>query len=298
MRKAVCAFLFFCLATINIAFANSPTNTDWLYFVGLKNNEWKVFAKALEGEQPFQELTTQSEPREIYLQADQQRLYYLDASSQLRRFDYSDGQDNVILKAKGKHSYAQPFVDAKSNQIFLVYMPAGESSKADIVSWNGQQVSPVVKQLSSQFEPFVHNSKWLYFGHVHCSIDCGRIIQEIWRKNIISGESEQVTLQGHIARQPIVDAKGQWLYFSSNKAGRYHIWRQQLNVNGEISQPIAITQGSVSDSDPALDGEGSLYFIRRANAQASLMKLDATGELKVLTLPNGVKEIRNMRINH
>ena len=297
MRKVIFTLLA-CWLFANIAVANSATNKDWLYFVGLQNNEWKVFAKTLDGDQPFQVLPTQSESREVFLQGNQRQLYYLDAASQLRRLAYSNGQDELILKAKGKHSYAQPFVDSASNQIFLVYMPAGESSKADIVKWDGKQVSPVVRQLSSQFEPFLHNGKWLYFGHVLCSIDCGRIIQEIWRKNLISGESEQITLLGHIARQPIVDTKGQWLYFSNNKAGRYHIWRQPLMTDGEMSTPIAMTQGNVSDSDPALDDAGNLYFIRRVAAQASLMKLDASGEMQVMPLPDGVNEIRNLRINH
>ena len=271
-------------------------NRTQLYFIGLQNDQWSVFTRAIDEDAAvFKNVTTLSEPREVYYQARTKTLVYLDAAAQLRHFSLSNGKDRLILHAEGKDSYAQPVMGYASDKIYLVKMPFGKSNQADIVAWQDGQVRPVVRQLASQFEPFLYQDKWLYFGHVHCTVDCGRIIQEIWRKNLVSGESEQLTMLGHVARQPVVDQQGQWLYFSSNRSGHYHIWRQSLS-DAHYEQ---LTDGSVIDTDPALDDVGHLYFIRRQADGNQLMWLDlSSGTLVQLPLPEDVKEIRNLRINH
>ncbi len=295
MLKFLIIVFFSMNAYFPIVVAQENKAKEWLYFVGLQDGHWYVFAKIVHDkfdDSTFQIIKTQSEAREIYFQANKKTLIYLDAAAQLRSFSLENEKEEILLSSNPKASYAQPFVD-KKGRIYLVQMPAGESSKADIVMWYKTKLYPSVRQLSSQFEPFV-NDKWLYFGHVHCTIDCGRIIQEIWRKNTISGESEQLTLMGHIARQAIVDQQNQYLYFSSNRAGHYHIWRQRL----PHSKPEQLTQGNTSDTDPALDKLANLYFIRHQAGKVYLMQKTVDGLLKTLTLPKNIKEIRNLRVNY
>lgn len=271
-------------------------NTETLYFMGLKNNSWFLFYRKL-GNQTFSSIKTSSEPREIYFSVIEKTIFYLDAETKLRQLKLDKNkEETIIFTPSQSDSYAQPFWDKNNQLLYMVKMPHGKSSEADIVVWNGEKMSPIVLQISSQFEPFISNKKWLYYGHVHCSLNCGHIIQEIWRKNLISGEAEQLTLLGQISRQAVVDKEGKWMYFSSNKQGTYQIWRQ--SVNGEKHTLEQISNSDATDSDPAISSKGQLFFIRHKQNKAYLMLRKNSGNIQQIPLPEGVSEIRNLRINN
>lgn len=270
---------------------DKSTTEEWLYFVGLQQAQWKVFIKPINAFE-FRVIETKEEPRGIYFNAKKQHLIYIGSSGNLRQFNVISGEDDIISHLENKQGYAQPFMDSQSDKIYMMFMPEGKSSQSDIVVWNKGKLKIIIKQLSSQFEPVRHD-KWLYYGQLHCRIDCGHLVREIWRKNIISGESEQLTMMGSITRQHIIDPQGKWLYFSSNKTGKYLLWRYSLEGN-RLEQ---LTKGAVHDSFPAIDVTGKIYFIRRIAGQARLLGLDNATE-QVLKLPKGVRDIRNLRVNY
>ncbi|VAW62699.1 hypothetical protein MNBD_GAMMA08-1237 [hydrothermal vent metagenome] len=294
---AILMLIFFVLP-VN---ANTPAET--LYFMGFKDNKWQLFYRKT-GDLNFKRIKTASEPRELYFSPHEQRIFYLDAETRLRQLILGEKQkEKVLFSPSENDSYAQLFWDRAGSLLYMVKMPHGKSSEADIVVWHKGKIKPVVRQISSQFEPFVYNKDWLYYGHVHCSLDCGHIIQEIWRKNLISGEAEQISLLGQISRQAVVDSEGKWVYFSSNKQGQYHIWRQALsgvssqNKGCKLCSAQQITKGNVTDTDPAINKEGEIFFIRHTQGKAFLMNYKKEGVLKRIALPEGVSEIRNLRIN-
>ena len=126
----------------------------------------------------------------------------------------------------------------------------------------------MVTQRSAQFEPYFHAPDTLYYANVLCTEGCGRVIQEIWRKNLVSGQAEQLTLMNAIAQQPVVSPDGKWLVFSSDKAGNFHLWRMELATR-RVEQ---LTAGRVTDISPAVDGNGEVYFIRRSRDGTRLMR--------------------------
>jgi hypothetical protein len=285
----IICFFSFCFSSVYAI--EKTAEKEYLYFVGLDKNQWKVFIKPLKASK-FQIIETKEEPRGIYFNAEKQQLIYIGSSGNLRQFKLEKNKDEIILQLENKQGYAQPFMDNKSGEIYMMFMPEGKSSQSDIAVWNNGKIKTVIKQLSSQFEPVIYK-KWLYYGQLQCRIDCGHLIREIWRKNLISGESEQITLMGRIARQHIIDPHGKWIYFSSNQTGHYLLWRYSLSER-KLEQ---LTKGAVHDSFPAVDSTGNVYFVRRKADQAVLLRLNNTME-QLLTIPEGVSDIRNLRINH
>ena len=112
--------------------------------------------------------------------------------------------------------------------------------------------------------------------------------------NVVSGEAEQLTLLNSISKQPFILAKDEWLYFTSNKSGNYHIWRYNLK-NKKYEE---LTEGNVTDSNPVLDKKKNLYFIRRSPQAVQLMRRSPKGELTVMKLPEGVTDLRDLRMSH
>jgi hypothetical protein len=146
---------------------------------------------------------------------------------------------------------------------------------------------------SAQFEPHVSaDGHALLYSHVVCAMDCGRIIQEIWQRDLRTGEAEQLTLLNGIARQPFQAPDGA-IYFSSNRAGNYHIWR--LARKG--AAPEQLSEGFLTDEAPVVDRAGSVFFIRRQREGVVLMRHSNAGGLEAVTLPRELKDLRELRIS-
>lgn len=269
----------------------STADKTVLYFSALTPEGWRI-VMTNPGDKRYRPLPTAVEAREFAYSPRRQALIYIGSDLKLRRLDEARQKESVLYTPTGRDLLAQPVYDDERDTVYLVFMPSGKSSEADIVAWKNGEIRPAVAQVSSQFEPFLHKPHWLYYGHVHCTTACGGIIQEIWVKNLVSGEARQVTLLGKISRQPFVSPDGAWLYFSSNKDGHYHIWRQAL-PNGRAER---VTSGNNADSDPVVTSDGILYFIRRSGGQSRLMRLDPRGRLETIELPAAFQDLRNLRL--
>lgn len=264
-----------------------------LVFVGLRDQGWQTYVVTKNGLPP-EALPLVSEVRTPVLSSDHNTLFYIDESAQLSAFSLADNKVEVLLSPSAEASYAQPEIDEKNNALYVVQLKQGKSVDTDILRLDltAKATSPLIIQRSAQFEPKLADS-WLYYSNVHCVLGCGKIIQEIWRYHSVSGIAEQLTLLNTISRQPAVDEKNQWLYFSGNGGGNYHIYRQSLAE--KHARPERLTEGEVTDMSPAL-ADDKLYFIRQQAQRASLMCRTQKGELHSLPLPEGITQLRDLEI--
>lgn len=262
-------------------------------FVGLKDGQWQLYLVAPNAEHP-QPAPTALEPRTPTYHPQTGKVAYIGADGHLREITLETKTEQVLLEASPKQAYTQPAYDAEGKRLFVVALQESASVDTDIVMLDEsrQKTKPVVTQPLAQFEPHFQAPDTLYYSSVPCSLGCGKIIQEIWRIHLVSGEAEQVTLLNAIARQPVVSSDRRSLYFASNKAGNYHLWRLALDT-GQY-QPL--TRGAVTDSHPALDRDGQVYFIRHSPVGAQLMRREADGALRVLSLPAAFDDLRDLEI--
>ena len=264
-----------------------------MVFMGLTERGWQTYNVLIEGQAP-QVLAINAEVRTPVLSSTKNTLFYIDEAAQVRRFSIADKKANRVLTASKAASYTQPETTVDNKALYIVQLQQGKSLDTDIVALDiaTQKITPVIIQRSAQFEPYL-SAPWLYYSNVHCVLGCGKIIQEIWRYHTIAGRAEQITLLNNISRQPTVDEHNQWLYFSSNAAGNYHIYRQSLQQNNASPEPL--TQGAVTDKSPALY-QNRLYFIRQQAQQTLLMCRTIHGELHSLPLPEGITQLRDLEI--
>ncbi len=159
----------------------------------------------------------------------------------------------------------------------------------------------ILRQASAQFHPYMHNDQ-LYYAHVSCRAECKPLIQEVWRKNLLSGRTQQLTLLNATSYLYSVTADDRYGFISSNQHGYYHLARLDL-VSGETTW---LTGGAATDSYPSVTAAGDLYFIRRTPAGSRLMKLPAVVSskgvvpealLKHVQLPADVQKIRYLELN-
>jgi len=265
-----------------------------MVFVGLTEVGWESYGVTKTG-QPPEKIALNTEARTPVMSSVSQSVFYLDAAGQVGRYSLKSRKTQILLSPSAEAGYAQPEIDDKNNALYIVQLKQGKSVDTDILRLDlaTHTTKPLVIQRSAQFEPKLAHP-WLYYSSVHCVIGCGKIIQEIWRYHIVGGLAEQITLLNTISRQPTVDPRNKWLYFSSNAAGNYHIYRQSLTDDNRRS-PQQLTEGAVTDMSPSLY-QDRLYFIRQHSTGADLMCRNAQSEFYQMPLPQGIQAIRDLEI--
>jgi Tol biopolymer transport system component len=210
-------------------------------------------------------------------------------------FDLASGRERVLALPDKDRGYTQPAYGEDGDPLFVVVLKEGASADTDILSLGVDRGNrePVVARRSAQSDPAPGTDGWLYYSNVHCTTDCGHIIQEIWRKDLVSGEAEQLTLLNALSRQPVLSGDGKTLYFSSNRGGNFHIW----SLDRAAGRYRQLSDGLVTDTDPAIDADGTLYFIRRSPSGTRLMSRDGTGRIVEVTLPEGITDLRDLEID-
>ena len=259
-----------------------------LAFLALVQNDWKVIALQ-HGE--FKTIATEQEPHTFDHDFHNAQTVYVGADKSVRLV--TAGKERMLLQAD-QHAFTQPSFVPGGQSVLLVKLVDGSSTNTNIVNLQPetQTTKTLVFQHSTQLDPFTLNSSELYYSNISCVEGCGKIIQEIWHKNLIAQTAEQLTLLNAIAHQPSVDQRGEWLYFSSNKKGNYHIWRLSL-INDTYEQ---LTEGDVTDSYPGVSRTGAVYFLRTVNNATSLLKREPDGVMTLIDLPPEYQKIRELKV--
>lgn len=265
---------------------------DGMMFIGLKDGHWRIHVVTDKG---LQILETASEPRTATFNRRRGAVAYMGADDKLHEIDIHQGKDRQLLTSDKERALTQPAYSASGQTLYMVAMQGGMSAQTDILAVNlDKKETPrrVTQQPGAQFEPRAMGDHGLLYSSVSCSLGCGRIIQEVWLKDMLTERARQVTLMNAIARQPSPSIGGKWIYFSSDADAHYHIWR--ISSDGGAAQQI--TKGNAADISPALDRRSWVYFIRYEPGGTKLMRIDGDGALAALQMPDGITDIRNLEI--
>lgn len=250
---------------------------------------WRIYKKT--DKKQWSTIKTNLEPRLFTANARTGRVAYIgiDGDVYLRT---KRGRENRIILAEPALAFTQPAFSPAGDKLYMTGLIKGNSQDTDLYVFDIQEetLSVLSDQRSAQFEPEV-NGDWLYYSNVSCVTGCAAIIQDVWRRHIISGEAEQLTMTKGIAREPTFSEASKTLYFSSNQAGNYHIWR----LAGDGS-PEPVTTGAVTDTSPKVSELGeAAYFLRQDRTGQAIVCHDGVREHNI-ALPQKVTKIRNLEL--
>jgi len=251
-------------------------------------DEWKIVVYE---DKLFKIIETELEPRTFDYDFINQQIIYIASDKTLR---LKDKDSESIVLSSNIDAYTQPMFTSSGKNVIMIKLIDGNSINTNIISYNlkSKNIKTIVSQRSTQLEPYILNDTNLYYSNVSCVEDCGKIIQEIWYKHILSGDAYQLTLTNSISHQPSVDSDQKNIYFSSNKNGFYHIWKMDLN-NNKYTQ---LTDGEVTDGYPMPTKKGDVIFIRKDGNKNMLMKINKNNKLTELKLPKEYKKIRSLKV--
>lgn len=262
-------------------------------FVGLDGSGWKLYFVPESGAAP-NAVPTETEPRTPSYDPQSGRIAYIAADGSLLVSKPDGSEKTRLLPASDAHTFTQPAYAPASGALYVVALSDGNS--ADTALWcvdpDGDVERPALEQRFAQFEPHVAADGYVYYGNAHCAGGCGRVIQEIWRFDPVSGQARQLTLRNAYSREPATSPSGKLLFYASNVAGSFDIWRQALD-GGE---PTRLTHSDANDLSVSIDAEGGVYFVRRAPDAVRVMRIREGGRPEQVPLPAPIRDVRSLRV--
>ncbi len=248
-------------------------------------------------------LVTQHEPRQACVTPDGSKAVYAAADGTVRTIDLRKSTEDVIARADRQRAYTQPCMSADGRQVLVVEMAEGKSLETEILEYtsgssggggSGSVPRHVARQSGAQHDPFIHQSRWLVYASVGCSVGCEELLVEIWTRDLLTGKTRQLTLLNAVSQSPVTD--GRRVVFTSNASGTYQLW--QVGQDGTGIRRLTgdgATQGvqGTQALHPALCG-GELYFVQSGPAGAAIARMGSDGTVTRLPTP-GLKSVRALR---
>lgn len=277
-------YLFTLIALGSVLFSKTPP----LSFIALNDDSWHVVV--CDETSTCHTFQTEQEPRTYDYDFTTGNLVYIGSDKNVHLI--VDNNESIFFKSD-KNAYTEPSFINEGKNIMLVELINGNSKKTKIITMNlkHKNIKTLHSQYSTALEPYTNNSTDLYYANVSCVEGCNKIIQEIWHKDLLDTQANQLTLLNTLSHQPRASKDNHMVYFSSYKNGNYHIW--VYNTHDHSSKQL--TFGEVTDGFPSPSTQG-LYFLRRIKNHVTLMHLSNDGNLTKVPLSENYIKIRNLKV--
>ena len=300
------------LSSLPPAQANTSPESDaqTIMIVGYDGAHWypyvaQLITKKTIEQAHWQKIETVSNPVAITRQPESGDFFVKKDNGEITRYLSSRSNEKAVLKESplpvlqsDTLNYTQ--LRAHAGGALAVQLQEGKSRQTSIMDITTPNMATLVNQASAQFHPLKTKNN-LFYAHVSCRLACDPVIQEVWRRDLVSGDTQQLTLLNSTSYLHSVDHDERFGYISSNQSGYYHLARLNLSTK----KVDWLTQGQVTDSYPSYSNSDALYFIRRDTQGTRLLRLPkATTSLAIsdhllddIPLPEKIKKIRYLEIS-
>lgn len=111
---------------------------------------------------------------------------------------------------------------------------------------------------------------------------------DIWVQDRAGAGARWLRLTSDAAwdREPAWSADGQWVTFSSDRAGGFDLWRVRVGAAGDGAAPERLTTSPEPEAEPAVAADGRTVFVRGRGPTARLWLRERDGTERRLTRSN------------
>ncbi len=261
-------------------------------FLAYDDEQWVVCLTQTDGS--VKEVILEEEPHTFDYNFQTGQILYTGSYGKLRI--HHKGSERELKLPYQNSAYTQPDFSCQKELAYAVELIEGNSKSTHIVliDLKNDALTTVIQQNSSQFEPSEIDNRTLLFTSLTCNQGCGKLMQEIWQKNSVTGESDQLTLLNAFSNNPTAHFNDQWIFFSSNKNGNYHIWGKNPKTDARAEE---LTFGNSTDTFPGAISKGSFVYIHHDKTNYRIMHADIRGKSYEVKLSKQYKKIRQLKVN-
>lgn len=187
------------------------------------------------------------------------------------------------LRLNNDHS---PSPDGK-RIAFSASSPASRGSQVYLCDADGSNVHVMVTATPSYFHGWSPDGKYLAYVHQHPAVNGVPANYDIFRIPAAGGEAEQLDSNPGYDDGPDYSPDGKWIYFNSDRSGKWDVWRIPAAGAGPADQKAErITNEETEDwfPHPSPDGKWLLFLSFAKGTKTHNDKLPGT-QLRMMPMP-------------
>ncbi|MCB1035495.1 MAG: PD40 domain-containing protein, partial [Acidobacteria bacterium] len=168
----------------------------------------------------------------------------------LRRWLPSSGKVETLPSTDSTFAELAPAVSPGGDRLAFV---SGRSGDLEI--WTAQVGGGGLLQLTHLGGPWVGHASWSPDGRTVVFVTGPSGSLDVWAVASDGGAAHELVGGPHQETSPLLSPDGRWLYFASDRDGRWRIWRLALGASGGASGvPDAVTPGEGASPHLSPDG--------------------------------------------
>ena len=243
---------------------------DMAFMANLDGN-WDLI-RIDENGRDFERLTqTPYDEKDANWSADQKKIVFASSDGRLRIIDTETKNVKEIAGSNLKYQKISPFFSSSGQEIvFAQFRPPSEGDDTDLLIYHLKTgaIRRLLDQYSLQMWPaWSPDGKKIVYANMHCSAECGRMIQELWIADAAGNWARQLLMTHSFCQHPVWSPDGQKIAFSSDKSGNFDIWIVDLK-DWKMEQ---VTTHEALDVKPAWSPDGQkLAFV---STRSGLMEI-------------------------
>jgi TolB protein len=284
MRHLRAMFFLFVLLSLFCKTAIAAQPEEKIGFVANVNGNWDLFVVDSDGQNLVQLTNTPYDESEPKWSPDKKQIVYSTSDGQLYIIDIETKKEYQLAIGDNNDKKTSPCFSPNGKKIVYVYFKPGkpDDTELDIFDLESKTSRKFLDQYSPQFFPkWSPDDKYIVYTNVHCSSECGRIIQELWLADINGNYARQLLMTNSHCMQPVWSPDGKKITFASDKSGNFDIWSLSLD-DGNVEQLTTDPNLNVS---PAWSPDGQrIAFISTQTGKMKIWIKDlGNGKLNMLS---------------
>jgi TolB protein len=269
---------------------NSPA-IGQIAFVANLNNNWDLFVADESGAGAHQLTDTPFDERSPSWSPDGKHIVYSTSDGRLRIINVDTGEVRLISPIGERSSEVQPAFSPDGRSVVFVVFKGEKVDDSDLAIFDLESDTSVVffSQRSAQLFPvWSPHGRQIAYMNVHCSMECGRIIQELWTVQARRKTAQQALMTNSQCMQPDWSPDGRSIVFASDKDGDFDIWVYDI----ETKAARQLTQDTAADTDPCWSPDGEkIAFVSSLSGNFGIYTVDKEGRNLTSFRPFGQKRI-------